>query len=91
MWHVMGTLQTELDLSAFSELVNVFGTPLAILVILGLAVVRTAKWIAPRVDRIVDRQIAFIDSVDNRLDAFTGALTGLTREVRELRELMEKK
>jgi len=82
-------------MSGWAQLVNVFGLPLVLLLVVGLAFWRVAKWFAPRVEEVFQRQIAFTEKASARLDRLgvematnTVAVKDLSKEVRQLREAL---
>jgi hypothetical protein len=46
---------------------NRWGLPILLLLVVGWAVWKLARWIAPRIDRIVDSHVKFVDSLDQRV------------------------
>ncbi len=91
------------DLAAWTEIVNMLGVPVALIGITLLAAWRTARWMAPRLDRLFEEQRAFIRTTaevqeknSTAVEAMSGAvaenteaLHGLTTEVRALREVRQ--
>lgn len=71
-----GTVET---VSGWAELVNLFGVPLVLLGVLGVAIWRIARWFAPRVDDLFQRQVAFIENASGRLQDVSDAMKTCSR------------
>lgn len=52
-----------MDVEDIKPWIELFGTPAGITAVLGFALWRLGKWLQPKADRIFNRHIEFIDSV----------------------------
>lgn len=52
-----------MDVDDIKPWVELFGTPTGIAAVLAFSVWRMSKWVTPKADKIFDRHIQFIDSV----------------------------
>lgn len=63
--HTPIALQVEPQADFIFSIVERFGLPMAMLALLLWAVLRAAKWIAPRVDNMISRHEKLVDAIDN--------------------------
>jgi hypothetical protein len=62
------------------QLLNNFGLAVAIVFFLGFSIISTARWLAPRFDKFLDRVLLFLERVtndSNRLDRLEDRVTAI--------------
>lgn len=50
------------------EVLQMVGVPVAILIVLGLAMWKTARWLQPWVEKVLVSHLAFVDATESKLD-----------------------
>ena len=68
------------------DIASRLGVPVAILALIFLFLVRTAKWFRPRADQLIDSHLSLLENMKRNGDTNTTNLAGLSRDVRELAE-----
>ena len=69
-----------------------FGVPVSILLCLGYAVYRASYWLTPRIDKMIDRHITFVDTATAKLNNIEERQEDDGKYIRSIhRHLKEKK
>lgn len=80
-------------LVTWTRIVNALGVPITILLVVGLALWRSARWAAPRLDALFQEQLQFVRSTNRMVEnlgremkSLKGSADANTAAVRELAE-----
>jgi hypothetical protein len=65
----------------FNALVQSAGFPTACVAVIGLALWKTLRWLAPRFEKVMDRHIAFVDRTET-------LLTNTSKKVDDIHEVV---
>jgi len=72
------------DAEWWLQVLQMVGVPMAILIVLGLAMWRTARWLRPWVERVLNSHLQFVDGTAGKLDSLCEKVEGHTESVDRL-------
>lgn len=52
----------------WESIANRWGLPILLLLAVGWAVWKVARWLAPRIDRLVDSHVGFVNAIEGRVE-----------------------
>lgn len=82
-----GTLTMQLEgltLSQWEAVLNRVGWPVLIIFAFGFLAVRVGKWLAPRIDKLVDAHLGFVESLKGELKSIDGKVSQTNEKLDDL-------
>jgi len=81
----LGTLTAQLQgLNEWEALLNRVGWPVLIIFVIGFMAVRVGKWLAPRIDKLVDTHLGFVESLKGELKSIDGKVAQANDKLDEI-------
>ncbi len=68
-------------MAEYLDAVDRFGVAVTLLIAIGVTAWRVVKWLAPRVDKVVDSHVSFVSKVGDQVERQTDCMIVMSRGV----------